>query len=138
MISSTTLAIAHFIYTLNPNAKIILITPRKAYGASVFPEHWWEANTAGGNDYYLKDYVAAVKAIGEFLSLPVCDWFADSNTNQYNLAADSVDVALHPNDTGYQKLANLPNLYILFASCLCVAVPIVTVPPPRLFPTTEM
>jgi len=95
------------IYTLNPNAKIILITPRKAYGASVFPEHWWEANTAGGNDYYLKDYVAAVRAIGEFLSLPVCDWFADSNTNQYNLAADSVDVALHPNDTGYQKLANL-------------------------------
>jgi len=95
------------IYTLNPNAKIILITPRKAYGASVFREHWWEANTAGGNDYYLKNYVAAVRAIGEFLSLPVCDWFADSNTNQYNLAADSVDVALHPNDTGYQKLANL-------------------------------
>ena len=95
------------IYTLNPNAKIILITPRKAYGAGVFPDHWWEANTAGGNDYYLKDYVAAVKAIGEFLSLPVCDWFADSNTNQYNLAADSIDVALHPNDTGYQKLANL-------------------------------
>lgn len=95
------------IYTLNPNAKIILITPRKAYGASVFPDHWWEANTAGGNDYYLKDYVAAVRAIGEFLSLPVCDWFADSNTNQYNLAADSVDVALHPNDTGYKKLANL-------------------------------
>jgi hypothetical protein len=73
----------------------------------VFPGHWWEANTAGGNDYYLKDYVAAVRAIGEFLSLPVCDWFADSNTNQYNLAADSVDIALHPNDTGYQKLANL-------------------------------
>ena len=95
------------IYTLNPNAKIILITPRKAYGASVFPDHWWEANTAGGNDYYLKDYVAAVRAIGEFLSLPVCDWSADSNTNQYNLAADSVDVALHPNDVGYQKLANL-------------------------------
>lgn len=100
------------IYTLNPNAQIILITPRKAYGTtgtatSGLPSHWYDANTENSVDYYLKDYVDAVKAIAQFLSLPVCDWFGESNTNQYNLAANSVDAALHPNDTGYQKLANL-------------------------------
>lgn len=91
------------IYTLNANAQIILITPRKAYGMSVFPDNWWEDI----DGVYLKDYVTAIKEIGEFMSFPICDWFGESNTNQNNLASNSVDVALHPNDVGYQKMANL-------------------------------
>lgn len=98
------------IYSLNAEAQIILITPRKAYGyGGYLPNNWWEAKTNGGNDYYIKDYANAVKVIGEFMSLPVCDWFGESNSNQYNLALNSGDAnpAVHPNDVGYQKLANL-------------------------------
>ena len=95
------------IYSLNAEAQIILITPRKAYGyGGYLPNNWWEAKNS---TYYLKDYANAVKVIGEFMSLPVCDWFGESNTNQNNLAANSGDAnpAVHPNDVGYQKLANL-------------------------------
>ena len=92
------------IYSKNANAKIIIITPRKGYGFNGFlPGHWYDDK----NGKYLKDYADAAIEIAQYMSLPVCDWFNESNTNQSNLAANSKDVALHPNDTGYQKLADL-------------------------------
>jgi len=92
------------IYTANSSAVVILCTPRKAYGYnSQMPEHWYDPI----NGRYLKDFADAVKEIGEFMSFPVCDWFGESDTNQVNLAANSIDVALHPNAAGHQKMANL-------------------------------
>ena len=93
-----------YIKGLNSDAKIILCTPRKAYGFNNYlPAYWY----APKNGIYLKDYVDAVKEIAEYESLVVCDWFAESGANQDNLANLSIDVALHPNDKGYEAMANL-------------------------------
>lgn len=92
------------IYSKNANAKIILITPRKGYGFNGFlPDHWYDAK----NGVYLKDYADAVLEIAKYMSLPVCDWFNECNCNQSNLAGNSIDTALHPNDKGYQKMADV-------------------------------
>lgn len=92
------------IYNKKASAKIILCTPRKAYGFNGYlPSSWYEAK----DGIYLKDYADAVIEIAKGLSVPVCDWFNESECNQYNLAANSIDTALHPNDDGYQKMANL-------------------------------
>lgn len=54
------------IYTVNPNAVIILCTPRKGYKANTWsnfnPEHWWDANPSGT---YLKQYADAVIEIAK-------------------------------------------------------------------------
>lgn len=93
-----------YIKSINIDAKIILCTPRKAYGFNNYlPAYWYNPK----NGIYLKDYVNAVKEIAEYESLVVCDWFAESGANQDNLANLSIDVALHPNDKGYEAMANL-------------------------------
>lgn len=91
------------IYTLNPKARIVLCTPRKAYGFSGYlPDHWYDAK--GG--IYLQDYADLVKQIAEYESLPVADFFGECG-GQHNLDQLSIDVALHPNDDGYQMMANV-------------------------------
>lgn len=91
------------IYATNPKAMIILCTPRKAYGfGSYLPAHWYDAK----NGIYLKDYAEIVRQIAEYESLPVADFFRYCG-NQRNLAQLSIDVALHPNDNGYQLMANV-------------------------------
>lgn len=92
------------VYELNPSAQIIICTPRKAYGFNdSLPSHWYDIK----NGKHLKDYADAAIEIARFMSLPICDWFNESGMNQNNLAANSIDVALHPNDEGFQKMANL-------------------------------
>ncbi|MDE6703963.1 MAG: SGNH/GDSL hydrolase family protein [Muribaculaceae bacterium] len=92
------------IYSLNPNAKIVLCTPRKAYGFDGYlPAHWYDAKP---NGVYLKDYVDIIKKIAEYESLPVADFFNECG-GQNNLARLSIDTALHPNDDGYQLMANV-------------------------------
>ncbi len=91
------------IYALNPKAKIVLCTPRKAYGfGNYLPAHWYDAK--GG--IYLNDYVEIVKKIAEYESLPIADFFGECG-GQHNLDQLSIDVALHPNDDGYQMMANV-------------------------------
>lgn len=91
------------IYALNPNAKIVLCTPRKGYGFNGYlPSHWYDAK----NGIYLKDYVDIIKQIAEYESLPVADFFNECG-GQHNLDQLSIDVALHPNDDGYQMMANV-------------------------------
>ena len=93
------------IYSVNINAKIILCTPRKGYGLNSFlPPHWYDQKE-GGN--YLKDYVDAIIDIAQYMSIPICDWFNESGANQTNLRNLSIDDALHPNDNGYELMANL-------------------------------
>lgn len=91
------------IYSFNPNAKIVLCTPRKGYGfGSYLPAHWYDAK----NGIYLKDYVDIIKQIAEYESLPVADFFNECG-GQHNLDKLSIDVAIHPNDDGYQMMANV-------------------------------
>ena len=91
------------IYKINPKAMIILCTPRKAYGFGTYlPAHWYDEF----NGIYLKDYADIIKEIAEYESLPVADWF-NLCGNQTNLARLSIDQALHPNDDGYQLMANV-------------------------------
>ena len=91
------------IYKENPKAMIILCTPRKAYGFGTYlPAHWYDPQ----NGIYLKDYADIILQIAEYESLPVADWF-NLCGNQTNLARLSIDAALHPNDDGYQLMANV-------------------------------
>lgn len=91
------------IFKLNPEAKVVLCTPRKAYGFNGYlPSHWYDAK--GG--IYLKQYADLIKQIAEYESMPVADFFNECG-GQHNLDKLSIDVALHPNDDGYQMMANV-------------------------------
>lgn len=91
------------IFTVNPKAKVVLCTPRKAYGfAAYLPDDCMGEL----NGVYLKDYVDIVRQIGEYEGFPVADFYAECG-GQRDLARMSNDVALHPNDEGYQMMANV-------------------------------
>ena len=99
------------IYEVNPNAIIILCTTRKGHGGNYnpSPQHWYSPN---GNGVYLEAFADAVIEIAKYMSLPVCDWFNESNTNDTNIDQNSWwhswnPGRLHPNDRGSQKMANL-------------------------------
>lgn len=91
------------IYAANPKAMIILCTPRKAYGFGTYlPAHWYDEF----HGIYLQDYADLIKQIASYESMPVADFFYECG-NQHNLPQLSIDVALHPNDNGYQLMANV-------------------------------
>lgn len=116
------------IRTANPNAAIVLTTPRKAYGSdgnvnvSGFPRTcdgltlesqltkttFWdpETNTYPDEQTYLADYAELIRQIAAQENLVLCDWYADAATAE-NLVSLSVDVAVHPNDAGYEIMADL-------------------------------
>ena len=86
----------------NPDAKIILCTPRKAYGFGTYlPKH----ADAAKDGVYLKDYAEAVRRIAAEEKLPVADFFATCGEHD-ELKGLSIDVALHPNNPGYQRMAD--------------------------------
>ncbi len=89
----------------NPQAKIILCTPRKGYGfGGYLPDDCAAQQTNGG--YYLKDYAEIVREIAAYEKFPLADFYATCG-EQEELASLSIDVALHPNDAGYQRMANI-------------------------------
>lgn len=91
------------IYATNPNAMVVLCTPRKGYGfGGYLPDNCNDAL----NGIYLKDYAEIIRQIAEYESIPVADFFALCG-NQRNLAELSIDKALHPNDNGYQLMADV-------------------------------
>lgn len=108
------------IFKLNPKAKVVLCTPRKGYGFNGYlPDHWYDKKTAAvdaqadtegeeenDNDIYLEQYAKLIREIAEYESMPVADFFSLCG-GQNNLAQLSIDVALHPNDDGYQLMANV-------------------------------
>ena len=81
----------------NINTRIVLLTPLHRNNGGYDDEF---TNKAGHN---LKDYVNAIRSIGEKYSLPVCDMYANSGINAINLANFTID-GLHPNDTGYARM----------------------------------
>lgn len=91
------------IYATNPNAQVVLCTPRKGYG---FGNYLPSSCDAELNGIYLKDYADIIRQIAEYESLPLADFFGLCG-NQRNLDKLSIDVALHPNDPGYQLMADV-------------------------------
>ena len=88
---------------INPKANIILCTPRKGYGFGTFlPDHWYDEF----NGIYLKDYVNIIRKIAEFESFQIADFFEECG-DQNSLEKLSIDTALHPNDDGYQLMADV-------------------------------
>ncbi len=91
------------IFTRNPRAKVVLCTPRKAYGFNGYlPEHWYDPK----NGIYLKEYADLVKQIAAYESFPIADFFEECG-GQRQLKYLSYDEALHPNDAGFQMMANV-------------------------------
>ncbi len=91
------------IYKANPKAMIVLCTPRRGYGFGTY----LPANcNLPHNGIYLHEYADIVRQIAEYESLPVADFYKYCG-NQKNLAKLSIDVALHPNDAGYQLMADV-------------------------------
>lgn len=87
----------------NPKAKIVLCTPRKGYGFGDYLPAASDLQKPGG--YFLKDYADVVRAIAAKEAFPVADFFANCGEND-ELKGLSIDVALHPNDAGYQRMAD--------------------------------
>ena len=96
------------IFSRNSKARVILCTPRKAYGFNGYlPDHWYDPKyDANGNAIYLQDYVDIVRQIAAYESFPVADFFAECG-GQRQLDNWSYDTALHPNDEGMQIMANV-------------------------------
>ena len=91
------------IFTRNKKARVILCTPRKAYGYGDFlPDHWYDAK----NGIYLQEYADLIRQIAAYESFPVADFFAEAG-GQRQLDYWSYDTALHPNDAGMQIMANI-------------------------------
>ncbi len=91
------------IFARNPKARVILCTPRKAYGfGGYLPDHWYDAK----DGIYLQEYADMVRQIAAYESFPVADFFAECG-GQRQLAYLSYDTALHPNDAGMQMMANV-------------------------------
>lgn len=91
------------IFTRNKKARVILCTPRKAYGFNGYlPDHWYDPL----NGIYLEDYAKLIREIAAYESFPVADFFAEAG-GQRQLANFSYDTALHPNDEGMQIMANI-------------------------------
>lgn len=91
------------IFTRNKKARVILCTPRKAYGyGDYLPAHWYDPK----NGIYLQEYADLIRQIAAYESFPVADFFAECG-GQRQLAYLSYDSALHPNDEGMQLMANV-------------------------------
>lgn len=91
------------IFTRNKKARVILCTPRKAYGFNGYlPDHWYDPL----NGIYLQEYADIIRQIAAYESFPVADFFAEAG-GQRQLDHWSYDTALHPNDDGMQIMANI-------------------------------
>lgn len=91
------------IYKSNPKAMIVLCTPRKGYG---FGTYLPSRCDLPHNGIYLHEYADIVREIAAYESLPIADFYEYCG-NQHTLAKLSIDVALHPNDDGYQLMADV-------------------------------
>ena len=91
------------IFSRNKKARVILCTPRKAYGfGGYLPDHWYDPL----NGIYLQEYADIIRQIAAYESFPVADFFAECG-GQRQLDNWSYDTALHPNDDGMQIMANV-------------------------------
>lgn len=86
----------------NPAAKVILCTPRKSYGFGTYLPKTCDGKKNGAR---LADYAAAVRTIAAHEGFAVADFYGTCG-EEPELRSLSIDDALHPNDPGYQLMAN--------------------------------
>lgn len=90
------------IIAVNPEAKVVLCTPRKAYAiGETKPSDCYvpvEGNT-------LEDFAQLIRQIAEYEGYPVADFYGNCG-GQNDLDNLSSADTLHPNDEGYQRMAN--------------------------------
>lgn len=101
------------IYKANPEAKVVMCTPRRAYGFNGYlPDHCYDPK----NGIYLKEYADMIRQIAEYESIPVADFYAKcggqrtllkESLNNARQADGLTNDAVHPNDIGYQRMANV-------------------------------
>lgn len=84
-------------YGLNPSAQIILFTQLQRDNSGFTSI---SVNSLGNK---LTDYVAAIRAVAEYESIPVADIWAESGINMKNITQYTSD-GLHPNNEGYKRL----------------------------------
>ncbi len=95
--------VVNAIRAASPKAKIILCTPRKGYGFGTYLPARCDERQKGG--YFLEDYVKIVRGIAAKEGFLVADFYGTCG-EQDELASLSIDKALHPNDAGYQRMAD--------------------------------
>jgi len=88
------LKILQYLYTNNPNARIILMCPP-----------WNHYQSLRG--LTLRDYGDIIKGIGRLTTTPVVDLFANLNANALNYSEYYNDAGTHFNDAGYMRIASL-------------------------------
>jgi lysophospholipase L1-like esterase len=59
-----------------------------------------------------RDYVNAIKAVGELYGIPVCDWYDNCGFNDLNKLTYYGDTStppyyLHPTNAGYKRMAEI-------------------------------
>lgn len=97
-------ALGHLL-TNSPLSRVVLCTPLKRNNDGYTDE---SRNAAG---HQLRDYVAAIRQIGEMYGLPVCDSYSGSGFNAFTLGRYTSD-GLHPNDLGHKRLGRFMGDYI--------------------------
>lgn len=99
------------IYTTNPKAKIVICTPRRGFG---FNGYLPSNCNMPKNGIYLSEYADMARRIADYESIPVADFFKycggqrtllDESLN--NARPGITNDAVHPNDKGYQRMANV-------------------------------
>lgn len=85
----------------NPNIKIILMTPIQRDLINNFG-----TDTPNINGNTLVDFRDRIIEIAKIYSLPVCDCFAESEINNYNIKELTID-GVHPNNAGYKCMGKL-------------------------------
>lgn len=87
-----------------PSKSIVLATPLHREVYSTQPTEY-QKNTQGS---YMSDYVQAVRDVGSFYSIPVCDLWSMSglNPNRSELKSLYFTDGVHPKAAGHQVIAN--------------------------------
>ena len=96
-------------YELNPNAKIGFVTDiqrNKDFWNDNGVEVPYDSHNSNPAGIYLKDFVYAIKTVGEFESIPVADGWGGSGINFYTLPVLTSD-GLHLLDIGYGQISKV-------------------------------
>ena len=91
-----------YVYKQNPYMKVILMTPMHKdtrHRKGDVPKH--DISSINESGLRLKDYVDAVKKVGEFYACPVADMYAQSGLNRFNIPLFTFE-GTHPTNEGYE------------------------------------
>lgn len=101
------------IFTLNPKAKVVICTMRKGYGFSSYLPS--DCNLPK-NGIYAHEYADMAIQIANYEGFPVADFFyqcggqrelLNQSLNNARSNIGYTNDAVHPNDIGYQRMANV-------------------------------